>query len=66
MRIQAGRGARYALFSAGCHGLNGLNPKIAAKVWKVYIVQRLIHGLEITKSDPSEIKKKKKNTKGGT
>ena len=56
-RKQAGRGAAYSLFGGGFHGLNGLNPKTAAKVWKVYIVPILIHGLELTKSHPSEIEK---------
>ena len=47
----------YSVFGAGFHGLNDLTPKTAANVWKVYIVPRLLYGLEVPKSYPSEIEK---------
>ena len=56
-RIQDGRGEAYSRFGGGFHGLNGLNPITAAKVWKMYIILRLIHGLEVTKYHTSEIDK---------
>ena len=35
------RGAAYSLFGTCLNGLNGLNLKIAEKVWKVYISPKI-------------------------
>ena len=45
-RISAARRATYAMMGAGLHGLNGLNPKTSMLLIKIYIIPRLLHGLE--------------------
>ena len=37
----------YALFGAGLHGRNGINPAISKCIWQTYVVPRLIHGTEL-------------------
>jgi hypothetical protein len=31
---------------AGLHGLNGLNPKVSIHIIRIYVIPRLIYGLE--------------------
>ena len=53
-RIAVARGAMYSLMGAGLHGVNGLNPLLAYKLWKIYVIPRMLHGIEtlsILKSD---------------
>jgi hypothetical protein len=33
---------------AGLHGLNGVNPKVAIHLIQIYVMPRLLYGLEIT------------------
>ena len=56
-RIQDGRRAAYSLFGAGFHGLNGLNPKTSVRIWKTFVVPRLIHGLEVLVYDEKQVEK---------
>ena len=56
-RIQDGRRAAYSLYGAGFHGLNGLNPKTSIRIWKVFVVPRLLHGLEVIVYDEKQIEK---------
>ena len=35
------------MLCAGFYGLNGLNAITSAKIWKIYIVPRLIHNLKV-------------------
>ena len=55
VRVQDGRRAAYSLFGAGFHGLNGLNPKTSIRIWKVFIIPRLIHGLEVIVYDEKKV-----------
>ena len=44
----------YSLMGAGLHGINGINPLIAWKLWRTFVVPRMLYGietLEITTTD---------------
>ena len=45
--ITAARKVAYALFGAGLHGKNGLNPVVTKKIWQTHILPRLTHGVEV-------------------
>jgi hypothetical protein len=45
-RISTARKTSYALMGAGLHGLNGLNPKVSIHIIRIYVIPRLIYGLE--------------------
>ncbi|CAG2234184.1 unnamed protein product [Mytilus edulis] len=45
-RIQTARKTVYALMGAGLHGLNGLNPKVSMHLVKIYVLPRLLYGLD--------------------
>ena len=47
MNIQTARRTKYALMSSGFHGTNGLHPQISYKIYKTYVIPKLIYGLEI-------------------
>ena len=47
-RITTARRTVFALMGAGLHGLNGVNPKIAIHLIQIYVMPRLLYGLEIT------------------
>ena len=54
IRITTARRSTYAMMGAGLHGLNGLNPAISLQLIKIYIIPRLLYGLEamiLTESD---------------
>ncbi|CAG2187811.1 unnamed protein product [Mytilus edulis] len=55
-RISAARKATYALMGAGLHGLNGLNPTVSIHIIRIFIIPRLIHGLEVVRLMISDIK----------
>jgi hypothetical protein len=42
---------------AGLHGLNGVNPKVAIHLIQIYVMPRLLYGLEITTLRQNEIQK---------
>ena len=46
-RIQTARRTVYSLLGAGLHGLNGVNPKIAIHLIQIYVLPRLMYGLEV-------------------
>lgn len=57
-RISTARKTTYALMGAGLHGLNGLNPKVSLHIIRIYVIPRLIYGLEtirITAADLATI-----------
>ena len=56
-RIAMGRATTYSLMGAGLHGLNGLNPLLAYKLWRVYVIPRILHGIEVLKVTKSDIQK---------
>ncbi|MES9880886.1 MAG: reverse transcriptase family protein [Sedimenticola sp.] len=46
-RISLARRTLYSLMSTGVHGSNGLNPKVCYKIYQVYVIPRLLYGLEV-------------------
>ena len=54
-RVKAGRRACYALMGAGMHGLNGVGPKVALRLWDIYVQPVLLHNLEATIYSESDI-----------
>ena len=61
--VTAARKTAYSLPGAGLHGRNGLDPMTSMRVITLYVVPRLLHGLEATvlqKSDINELDKFKK------
>ena len=45
-KLSVGRRALYALLGAGLHGLNGLHPKVSYHIYSIYILPRILSGLE--------------------
>ncbi len=57
-RIGATNRTRYALMGVGLHGINGLDPGTACKLVNMYVLPKLIYGLEsvvLTSSDYKEL-----------
>ena len=46
-RTSLARRTLYSLIKTGVHGCNGLNAKIAYKIYQVYVIPRLLYGLEV-------------------
>ncbi|MCG7878106.1 MAG: reverse transcriptase family protein, partial [Candidatus Thiodiazotropha endolucinida] len=46
-RLSLARRTLYALINTGLHGSNGLNPKVAYKIYQCYVIPRLLYGLEV-------------------
>ncbi|CAC5417961.1 unnamed protein product [Mytilus coruscus] len=46
-RISLARRTLYSLIKTGVHGTNGLNPRTSCKIYQVYVIPRLLYGLEI-------------------
>ena len=44
--IATARKTLYSLMGAGLHGYNGVNPKVGIRMWKIYVKQRMLFGLE--------------------
>ena len=58
LKIGIARRTLYTLLNVGCHGLNGLNPKTSVKIYQVYVIPRLLSGLEtmhLNKGDIEEL-----------
>ena len=47
LNIQTARRTKYAHLRSGFHGTNGLHPQIACKIYKIYVIPKLIYELEI-------------------
>ena len=47
----------FALMGAGLNGLNGVNPKVTIHLIQIYVMPRLLYGLEITTLKQNEIQK---------
>jgi hypothetical protein len=45
-RIGLARRMLYSLIKSGIHGTNGLNPRTSYKIYQVYVIPRLLYGLE--------------------
>ena len=48
-RIVTARRTVYSLMAAGLHGLNGVNPYVAIHMIQMYVIPRLIYGLNVIK-----------------
>ena len=48
-RISSARKAVYAMMGAGLHGINGLNPLVSMHLIKIYIIPRLVYGLDVVR-----------------
>ena len=46
-KISLARRTLYSLVKTGVHGSNGLNPKTSYKIYQVYVISRLLYGLEV-------------------
>jgi exonuclease III len=53
-RLSIARKTMYALMGAGLHGLNGLPPLVSIHIYKIYILPRLLYGLEALKLGKAE------------
>ena len=47
----------YALFGAGLHGKNGLNPVISKKLWSTYIIPRMLYSTELWQLNSTDTEK---------
>ena len=45
-KISVGRRTLYALMGAGLHGLNGLHPSVSYHIYTIYVIPRMLSGLE--------------------
>ena len=45
-RMSLARRTLLSLIKTGVHGTNGLNPRTSCKIYKVYVVPRILYGLE--------------------
>ncbi|VDI73390.1 Hypothetical predicted protein, partial [Mytilus galloprovincialis] len=45
-RISLARRTLYSLIKTGVHGTNGLNSRTSCKIYQVYVIPRLLYGLE--------------------
>ncbi|CAG2248365.1 unnamed protein product [Mytilus edulis] len=46
-RISTARATMYSLMGAGLHGINGVNPLISYKLWRTFVIPRMLYGFEI-------------------
>jgi hypothetical protein len=45
----------YALFGAGMHGKNGMNPMVSKQLWTVYIIPRMLFGTELWQLNKTDL-----------
>ena len=54
-RLKLGRSTIYSLMGAGLHGINGINPISSLHIYTIYVMPRVIYGLEGIDVNPSNI-----------
>ena len=54
-RLCTARKTIYALMGAGLHGLNGLPPLVSMHIYNIYVIPRLVYGLEVIKLSKLDI-----------
>ncbi len=54
-KIQTARRAGYALMGSGLHGTNGLPAHVGIKIYKAYVLPRLLYGIEAMNLDASQL-----------
>ena len=60
VNLSSARRTSYRLMGKGFHGGDGLNPVVSNKLIKCYVIPRLLHGLEATVLNGSDITKLEK------
>lgn len=53
-RIITARRTTYSLMGAGLHGLSGVNPSVSAHMIQIYVIPRLLYGLDVINLSSSE------------
>ena len=56
-RTSTARATMYPLMGAGLHGINGINPLISYKLWKTYVIPRMLYGIQILNITKTDIQK---------
>ena len=56
-RIKTSRRTKYSLMSSGLHGTNGIDPTTSYNIYKLYVLPRLLYGLEILALKTRDIEK---------
>ena len=56
-RIRVGRKTIYALLGPGLHVRQGTCPTISYKIWKTYVIPRILYGVEVLNHTLTDIKK---------
>ena len=56
-RIRVGRTTIYALLGPGLHARQGTCPTISYKIWKTYVIPRILYGVEVLNHTLTDIKK---------
>ena len=54
-KVQLGRRTMYSLMCVGVYGGSGLNHVVSAHLWKIYVIPRVIHGLEVLSCTLSDV-----------
>ncbi len=55
-KIQSARRTAYALMGSGLHGTNGLPAHVSLKIYRAYVLPRLLYGLEAMNLDSGQLK----------
>jgi hypothetical protein len=58
--LKIGRQTTYALLGSGLHARRGMSPIIAIKIWRTYVIPKLLYGIEImtyTKTDLQKLER---------
>ncbi|MES9879262.1 MAG: reverse transcriptase domain-containing protein [Sedimenticola sp.] len=56
-RISLARRTLYALMRTGVHGSNGLNPMVSYRIYRTYVIPRLLYNLEVLSLNMTQMKK---------
>ena len=62
-RISIALATMYSLMGAGLHGINGIYPTLAWKLWKIYVIPRMLYGIETLSITLSDMQKKWNNSR---
>ena len=56
-RLKTARGTTYSLMGSGFHGVNGMKPTVSLHMFEVYVISRILYGLEALNISQTDIKK---------
>ncbi|VDI51816.1 Hypothetical predicted protein [Mytilus galloprovincialis] len=56
-RVITARKTAYSLMGAGLHGLNGVNPHVSAHLIQIYVIPRLLYGLDVINISRNDMEK---------